>query len=375
MKYYLIAGERSGDLHASNLIKAIQEKDTSAEFRFWGGDYMAQTGGTLVKHYRETAFMGIWEVIRNLHKVSAFLKECEADILAYQPDVVILVDYSGFNMRIAKALHKKAPDLPRYYYISPKLWAWNTGRAKKVKRLIDRMFVIFPFEVDFYQQFDYPVDYVGNPLLDSIAQFVPNPDFREKHKLGNEPLIALLPGSRHQEVQHMLTVMLSIRQNFPNYRFVIAGVSNLQAESYQAFTQMEGVELVTDETYDLLSQSEAALVTSGTATLETALFNIPQVVVYRTSLLTFWVGKILIKVPYLSLVNLIGQKEVVKELIQKELNPTNLSEELLAVTEGGAKRAQVLADYAHIREKMGEAGASQRAGLLMVQYLNGDKAP
>lgn len=375
MRYYIVAGERSGDLHASNLMKSLLNEDEQAEFRFWGGDAMQAVGGTMVKHYRETAFMGIWEVITNLRKIFGFIKECKEDILHYQPDAVILVDYAAFNMRIAKFIKKQGFSFPVYYYISPKVWAWNTQRAYKIKANVDKMFVIFPFEVDFYQGFDYRVDYVGNPLLDAIQAFSPNKQFREENDLPLEkPLIALLPGSRKQEVTKILDKMLIIRKEFPAYHFVIAGVSNLPKEFYEPFARLESVSIIYDQTYDLLSQAEAALVTSGTATLETALFGVPQVVVYKTSALTFWVGKLLIKVPYISLVNLVADKEAVRELIQKDFNPVSLQNELQAILRGGEKRSQILADYAELKSKMGDPGASEKAGKLMWRYLKGKES-
>lgn len=373
MKYYLIAGERSGDLHASNLMKEILKEDPKANFRFWGGDKMQAVGGTMVKHYQETAFMGLMTVILNLHKVFGFLRKCQKDITQYQPDVVILVDYAGFNLRIAKFL-KKYLSIPSFFYISPKLWAWNTGRARNIKANVDKMFVIFPFEVEFYRQFEYEVDYVGNPLLDSIAQFQPDSDFKLVHQLGEEPIIALLPGSRKQEVKKILSIMLTVYDAFPKYQFVIAGVSNLPRSIYQKFVGLPRVKVVYDKTYNLLTQSEAAIVTSGTATLETALFEIPQVVVYKTSPLTYWAGKQVIKVPYISLVNLILEREVVKELIQKEFNTENLTSELQMIVEGGSKRLQLLEDYQELKNKMGEEGASQKAARLMVGYLKNGMA-
>lgn len=373
MKYYLIAGERSGDLHAANLMKEILKQDRQAEFRFWGGDKMQAVGGKMVKHYQETAFMGATTVILNLPKIFGFIRQCKKDIIAYQPDVVILIDYAGFNLRIAKFLKKKQLGIPSFFYISPKLWAWNTGRARGIKANIDKMFVIFPFEVDFYRQFEYEVDYVGNPLLDEIARFTPEPDFKLVHQLGEEPMIALLPGSRKQEVTKILSEILQIREDFPNYQFVIAGVSNLPRSVYQAYENLPNVKIVYDQTYDLLAQSEAAIVTSGTATLETALFEVPQVVVYKTSPLTYWLGRKLIKVPYLALANLILGREVIKELIQEELTTANLKYELKAILEGGNKRNQVLTNYQALKNKMGEVGASKKAAQLMVNYLNNDR--
>jgi len=372
MKYYLIAGERSGDLHASNLMKAIQEKDEEAEFRFWGGDAMQQVGGAMVKHYRETAFMGLFTVLKNLRKIRGFLKLCKQDIVTYKPDVIILVDYAGFNLRIAK--FAKQEGFPTFFYISPKVWAWNTKRAYKIKSIIDRMFVIFPFEKDFYKKFDYEVDYVGNPLLDAIADFTPNPHFREKHRLDERPIIALLPGSRKQEVEKLLSVMVESTHIFTNHQLVVAGVDNLPDHLYTIAKDNPHIKIIYENTYDLLTQAEAAIVTSGTATLETGLFKVPQVVVYKTNPLTYSIAKRVIKTQFISLVNLVASKEVVKELIQKDCSPENVTAELQKLVVGGSKRNQVLEDYQHLHDLMGETGASYRAGTLMVQYLKKLKA-
>lgn len=369
MKYYLVVGERSGDLHAANLMKALLKEDPDASFRFWGGDAMQAVGGEIVKHYREMAFMGFVEVLRHLGKIRAFLRECQADIASHKPDVVILVDYSGFNMRIAKFIKKKQLGIPVYYYISPKIWAWNTQRAHKIKQLIDRMFVIFPFEVDFYKQFEYSVDFVGNPLWDAIRDFSPSPTFRQSHQLSDKPIIALLPGSRKQEVNNILKKMSQVVKHFPDYQWVIAGVSNLPKDLYTPFLALKGVKIVFDDTYNLLHEAEAAVVTSGTATLETALFNVPQVVVYQTSFLTYWIVKALIKVKYISLVNLVGEKEVVKELIQGNFTEEKLVEAVRSIINEGAQRNQILNDYQMMIEKLGRQGASATTAKLVVKYL------
>lgn len=368
MKYYLIAGERSGDLHGANLLKGIKENDPDAVFRGWGGDLMKAEGMDLVTHYKDTAFMGFLEVAMNLHKISGFLKKCKKDILAYQPDVIILIDYPGFNLRIAS--FAKTQGLKVFYYISPKVWAWNQKRALKIKQNVDRMFVIFPFEIDFYRKFDYEVDYVGNPLMDAIAAFKPDPDFRNKNGLATDkPVIALLPGSRKQEIIGMLNIMLAVQPHFPDYQFVIAGVKNLPASLYEQYLAGEKAKIVYEATYDLLTTADAALVTSGTATLETALLNIPEVVCYKTSSLSYAIAKRLIRVRFISLVNLIMDKEVVRELIQDELNENLIREELKAILPGGAKREIQLGDYAELQQKVGKEGASERAGRLMVSYL------
>jgi lipid-A-disaccharide synthase len=372
MKYYVIAGERSGDLHASNLVRAIHRHDPEAEVRAWGGEMTQEAGATLVKHYRDLAFMGFWEVFKNLRTILGFLSFCKKDLLAYQPDVVILVDYAGFNMRVAK--FAKANRLKVFYYISPKVWAWNQSRAYKIKALVDRMFVIFPFEKSFFARYDYPVDFVGNPLFDAIAAYQPDPGFLTTHQLSEKPIIALLPGSRKQEVERMLELMTSVIPQFPAYQFVIAGVSNLPASLYQRWQQQYQVPVVFDATYDLLSHAYAALVTSGTATLETALFRVPQVVCYQTGTITYTIARSLIKVDYISLVNLVAEKEVVRELIQHELNTENLVLELKKITSSGTERQHQLDEYERIRLALGEQGASEKAGSLMVEYLKASPA-
>ncbi|PWJ59260.1 lipid-A-disaccharide synthase [Dyadobacter jejuensis] len=367
MKYFIIAGERSGDLHGANLIKGIKESDPQADFRGWGGDLMEAEGLKLLTHYQQTAFMGFLEVILNLHKIAGYLRKCKADIRDYQPDVLILIDYPGFNLRMAKFAKKNG--FRTFYYISPKLWAWNQGRAWAIKKNIDRMFVIFPFEIDFYKKFDYRVDYVGNPLMDAIEAFNPNPDFRSLNGIDSRPVVALLPGSRKQEVEAMLSEMLRVREAFPNHQFVIAGIRNLPPALYEPYLAQFDCSIVYEDTYNLLAIAEAALVTSGTATLETALLNVPEVVCYRTSGISYAIAKAVIKVRYISLVNLIMDREVVRELIQQDLNQDHLTSELGAILKGGKKRTHLLSDYKRLQELVGRGGASQQAGRLMVQYL------
>ncbi|MFT4031427.1 MAG: lipid-A-disaccharide synthase [Siphonobacter sp.] len=364
MKYFLIAGERSGDLHGSNLIKGIRAYDDEAKIQVWGGELMENQGAQLLHHYRDSAFMGFLEVAKNIRIIRRQMNQCKDDLLAFQPDVLILIDYAGFNLRMAEFAKKYG--IRTFYYISPKVWAWNQKRALKIKRVVDRMFCIFPFEVDFFRKFDYEVDYVGNPLLDAITQFKPSPDFREINNLDKRPIVALLPGSRVQEVKRMLPVMLAVRENFPEYQFVIAKVSNLSETLYD--TAGKEVKFVTDASYDLLHIAHAALVTSGTATLETALFNVPQVVCYEASVLTYQIVKRLIRVPYISLVNLIANRQVVRELIQNDFTPSHIQEELTKIL-SGKSRQRMLADYGEIHQLIGEPGASERAGGLMVSYL------
>ncbi|GAB3636762.1 lipid-A-disaccharide synthase [Hymenobacter arcticus] len=367
MKYYLIAGERSGDTHAAHLLRELNSQDPAADFRFWGGDQMAAEGGHLVRHYRELAVMGFWETATSLLKFRGYLKECQADILAYRPDVLVLVDYGGFNLRMAA--WAKAQGIRVFYYISPKIWAWNQGRVEKIKVLVDKMFVILPFEEEFYQRFDYKVDYVGNPTADEVAEFQPNPDFMTQHNLDpNRQIIAVLPGSRKQEIEEMLHEMLAVLPAFQEYQFVVAGVSNLDRSYYQHF-ERNGIKIVVDQAFDLLSRASAALVTSGTATLETALFNVPQVVCYRTSGLTYMIGKAVIKVPYISLVNLIVGHTVVEEYIQGNFTARNLLDELKRLLTDEAYIAKQREGYAELRQKLGQHSAARQAAGLMIKYL------
>ena len=381
MKYFIIAGERSGDLHGSNLVKAIKKSDNQASgvpsggvpsggvpsiIKAWGGDYMQKAGAEITKHYRDLAFMGFLEVLKNLPTILGFIGECKKTIEEFQPDAIILIDYAGFNMRIAKWAKKKGFKV--FYYISPKVWAWNQSRAWSLKKNLDRLFVIFPFEVEFFKKYDFEVEFVGNPLFDAISTFNPAIDFLEKNNLSDKKIIALLPGSRKQEVEKMLKLMVDIQIKFSDYQFVIAGVSNLPMEFYQPFLN-ESIKIVTDQTYDLLSKSTAALVTSGTATLETALFGIPQVVCYKTSELSYKIAKLVIKVPYISLVNLVAQKEVVKELIQDELTIENLSIELNKILKDTDLRNKQINDYKQVKESLGEVGASEKTGRRIVEIL------
>ncbi|TGE10565.1 lipid-A-disaccharide synthase [Hymenobacter fodinae] len=368
MKYYLIAGERSGDFHAANLMRSLKEQDQQAEFRCWGGDMMQAAGGELVHHYQEMAIMGFWEAATSILKLRGYLKECQKDLLAYRPDVVILVDYAGFNMRIAK--FAKAHGIKVFYYISPKIWAWNQGRVHQVKEVVDRMFVILPFEEEFYQRFDYKVDYIGNPTADAVAEHQKSEDFYTRNNLDpKRQIIAVLPGSRKQEIEEMLYEMVAILPPFLDYQFIVAGVDNLDRNYYSNF-ERNNVRIVFDQTFDLLAHASAALVTSGTATLETALFDVPQVVCYRTSAVSYAIGKAVIKVPYISLVNLIAGKEVVKELIQGDFTARNLVPELKKVLTDEAFITQQKAGYAEIREKLGQQRAAEKAAKLMVGYLS-----
>ncbi len=361
MKYYLIAGEASGDLHASNLMKAIRQKDASAEFRFWGGDLMQAQGGALVKHYRDLAFMGFVEVAANLKTILGNISFCKKDIESWNPDVLVLVDYPGFNLRIAKFAHAKGIKVA--YYISPKVWAWKKGRVKTIKKVVDKMLVIFPFEKAFYRDYDMEVDFVGNPLLDALQeeQYESKEAFRRKFNLSDKPIIALLPGSRKQEVSRMLSVMLQVVPLFQDYQFVVAGVPSLGLEFYEKYLDGSSVKVVFRQTHQIVHHAEAALVTSGTATLETALIGTPQAVCYKANAISYQIAKRVIKVKYISLVNLIMDKPVVKELIQNDLNVRLLSAELNLLLNNKAHRNQQLSDYEQLKQLLGNSGASARA--------------
>lgn len=360
MKYYIIAGEASGDLHGSNLMKALKQKDPNAEFRFWGGDLMAKQSGILVKHYRDLAFMGFLEVAMNLRTILNNIKFCKEDIKNNKPDILILVDYPGFNLRIAK--FAKEQGIKVVYYISPQLWAWKEGRVEIIKKYVDEMMVILPFEEDFYKKHGVESHFVGHPLLDAISTLedITTENFKRENGLNEKEIIALLPGSRKQEVEKMLQIMLSVRPYFKEYQFVIAGAPSLPKEFYEKYVD-DNVHFVSNKTYDLLRCSKAALVTSGTATLETALLNVPEVVCYRGSKVSYAIAKRLVKnIKYISLVNLIMNREVVKELIQNDLNTNNLVDELKKIL-STEKRFEVFRDYELLREKLGGKGASDHA--------------
>ena len=369
MKYYIIAGEASGDLHASNLMKALRKEDKQAQFRFWGGDLMAAVGGEPVKHYRDLAFMGFLEVVMNLRTITKNLAFCKKDILNYQPDVIIYIDYPGFNLRIAEWAKKKG--FKNHFYISPQIWAWKEGRIKAIKRDIDEMYVILPFEKDFYEKkHDFKVHFVGHPLIDAISdrkQVFPD-TFRKKHGLDEREIIALLPGSRKQEIQKMLEVMLSIIDDFPQYQFVIAGAPSQDESFYAPYLHNKQVHLVMNKTYDILSLATAALVTSGTATLETALFKVPEVVCYKGGRISYEIAKRVIKLDYISLVNLIMNKEVVKELIQNDFNTKRVKSELNRILEG-YERARLFIDYWDLEKKLGGRGASKKTAQLIVKSV------
>lgn len=366
MKYYIIAGEASGDLHAANLMKALKVQDQNAEFRFWGGDLMQAVGGTLVKHYKERAFMGFVEVLFNLRKILNFIKFCKKDIANYKPDHIIFIDNSGFNLRIAE--WAKEHNFRTNYYIAPQVWASRSNRVEAIKRDIDAMFVTLPFEKEFYKKYDYKVNFVGHPLLDAIAdrKQIDEKVFRKKHNLSDKPIIALLPGSRKQEIKKMLSVMLKMIDKFPAYQFVIAGAPSQDFKFYQQFIKNNEVAFISNKTYDLLAVSYAALVTSGTATLEAALFKIPEVVCYKGSWISYQIGKRIINIKFISLVNLILDREVVTELIQNEFNEKRLEKELQLILEE-KKRTQLFNDYFDLETKLGGSGASENVAKLIFE--------
>ena len=370
MKYYIIAGEASGDLHGSNLMKALYKEDSNAEIRFWGGDLMQNVGGTLVKHYRELSFMGFIEVVFNLKTILNNIKICKKDIQEFQPDVLIFIDYPGFNMRISKWV--KELGMKTHYYISPQIWAWKENRITDIKRDVDKMYVILPFEKDFYEKkHHYPVEFVGHPLIDAIQNrtIVDEVSFRKEHNLDEKPIIALLPGSRKQEITKMLSVMLSVVNDFPDYQFVIAGAPSQEYSFYAPFLKTKNSHFISNKTYDLLSISTAALVTSGTATLETALFKVPEVVCYKGSWASYQIAKRIVTLKYISLVNLIMDKEVVTELIQDNCTSKNIKTELQKLLEP-KYRKQVLENYNALEMQLGGSGASEKTAKLIVRNSN-----
>jgi len=369
MKYYIIAGEASGDLHGSNLMKALYKEDPAADIRFWGGDLMQNVGGTIVKHYSELAFMGFVEVVMNLNTILNNIKICKSDIEKFSPDVIIFIDYPGFNMRIAK--WAKLKGIKTHYYIAPQIWAWKENRIKAVKRDFDKLFVILPFEKDFFEvKHQFPVDFVGHPLIDAIHNRIKTEGvtFRKANDLDEKPIIAILPGSRKQEISKMLSVMLSIVTDFPEYQFVIAGAPSQEYQFYKPFLTKKNVKFISNKTYDLLSIATAALVTSGTATLETALFKVPEVVCYKGSWISYQIAKRVITLKYISLVNLIMDEEVVTELIQDKFNSKNLKQELSKLLDKNHRKA-ILKKYDDLESKLGGIGASEKTAKLILNDL------
>ena len=369
MKYYIIAGEASGDLHGSNLMKALYKEDAFADIRFWGGDLMQDVGGTLVKHYRKLAFMGFAEVAMNLKTILNNIKICKADIEKFNPDVIIFIDYPGFNMRIAK--WAKLKGIKTHFYIAPQIWAWKENRIKAVKRDFDKLFVILPFEKEFFEvKHHFPVEFVGHPLIDAIhnRKKTDEVSFRKKNNLDAKPIIAILPGSRKQEISKMLSVMLSIVTDFPDYQFVIAGAPSHEYHFYTPFLTTKNVKFISNKTYDLLSIATAALVTSGTATLETALFKVPEVVCYKGSWASYQIAKKVITLKYISLVNLIMDEEVVTELIQDNCNRENLKRELSKLLDEKHRNA-LLKKYIDLELKLGGVGASEKTAKIIVKVI------
>lgn len=376
MKYYIIAGEASGDLHGSNLMKQIKLKDPQAEFRIWGGDLMQAEGGDLVKHYRDLAFMGFIEVIANLKTILSNIKFCKSDITKYRPDAVILIDYPGFNLRIAEFV--KEAGLKVFYYISPQIWAWKQNRVHKIKKVVDKMITILPFEKEFYQKFDLEVDYVGHPLLDAIDKRdlseARNAQIRSELQLEDKEIVLILPGSRKQEISAILPTMLKQKEFFPQYQFVIAAAPGLDQEFFEPFfenyqSDNDSFRIVAGRTYDLMQIAKAAIVTSGTATLETALFKLPEVVCYKGSYFSYQIAKRVIKVKYISLVNLIMDRLLVKELIQDDFNVDLLKNELGKLLQNNQYRGQMIASFEELIEKLGGGGASAKAAEIIVSEL------
>jgi lipid-A-disaccharide synthase len=366
MKYFLVAGEASGDLHASNLMKSLKEIDKDADFRFFGGDLMQSVGGVLVKHYRDLAYMGFIPVLLHLRTIFKNLDECKKDMAAYQPDAVVLIDYPGFNLKIAKYV-KESLSAPVYYYISPKIWAWKEGRIKAIRRYVDKMLCILPFETEFYQKHHYQVEYVGNPTVDAVLNCKDAgetfEEFTRTHRLTNKPIIALLAGSRKQEINDNLPSMLEAASVFTDYQLVIAGAPGIDPEYYRAYLKKYPVEMVFNRTYQLLQQAQAALVTSGTATLETALFRVPQVVCYKTPLsyLSGFIWKHFFNVQFISLVNLIVGKMLVAELFNEAFSVKNIRNELNRLLNDASYQDKLQTGYREVADKLGDPGASVRA--------------
>ena len=377
MKYYIIAGEASGDLHGSNLMKGILKADPEAEFRFWGGDRMAEVGGaeSLVKHYKQTSFFGVTEVLKNLPTIMGQLNECKEDLIAYSPDVLICVDYPGFNFKVARFAHQKG--IRTFYYISPKVWAWKERRVERIRKYVDRLFIIFPFEIDYFNGKGIEAVYEGNPIMDSIAQTLAQVPAREEfckqNGLSDEPIVALLAGSRTSEVKRNLAFMTALSERFPEYQFVVAGVSWLDRGLYDKFLAGSRVKFVTDQTYGLLRYAEGAVVCSGTATLETALIGTPEVVCYRMDEFSYRVARAFVKIGFISLVNIIMKREVVRELIQHDMTVDNATTELRAIMKGGEKHDKMMKDYAELQAVVGGEGASDRFAARMVAILKGEE--
>ena len=371
MKYYIIAGEASGDLHASNLMADIKKNDPMATFRCWGGDLMIAQGAEIVKHIREISFMGFAEVLSNLRTILRNIRLCKSDIDRYNPDALILVDYPGFNLKIAAYAHQKGYKV--IYYVSPQIWAWKQSRVYAITKNVDKKMVILPFEKEFYKRFDYEADFVGHPLLDAIDNYKKKYDgnqFRNEFNLGEQPIVALLPGSRKQEISRMLKIMVSVCEDFKDVQFVVAGAPSIGPEFYAALLHDRKVKIVYNRTYDLLETASAALVTSGTATLETALFDVPEVVCYKGSWFSYLIARMVIRVKYISLVNLIMDKKIVTELIQSDLSKANLVRDLQQLLHDTQYVNQLKSDYLLLKHKLGDSGASKKAAAVISACLN-----
>lgn len=375
MNYYFIAGEASGDLHAANLMSELKKLDSAAHFRCWGGDRMKSEGGEIIKHIKDLAFMGFAEVVMNLRTISNNLKFCKEDILKHKPDALVLVDYPGFNLRIAE--YAKKHGLRVYYYISPSVWAWKESRVEIVKRAIDKMFVILPFEKPFYAKHQCEVDYEGHPLLDEIEkvrQHIPTKEqFIKENNLSGKPIIACLPGSRKQEVKKILPAMLNQIKHFPEYEFVVAAAPNISSDFYYSLGDFKNVKLLIGKTYELLQHSHAGLIKSGTSTLEAALFNLPEVCCYAANSITVWIAKRIAKVKYVSLPNLIMDKPVIRELLQEDMNEELMKQELLSIVKEGTKREEMLANFKTLTQMLGGTGASKRVAQKLYTYLKENK--
>lgn len=369
MKYYIIAGERSGDLHAGNLIKSLRKYDANAEVRGFGGDYMKEAGAEIVVHYKEMAYMGFVEVLKNLRRISGYVLRCKKDILQYKPDAVILIDYAGFNQRITG--FAKDNGFTVFYYITPKVWAWYQRRALQLKRTVHKMFVILPFERDFFSKYNCEAEYVGNPVLDAVKAHQADSAFLNQNGLQlGKNIVALLPGSRSHEVKSMMPIFSQVVKRFPDYQFAVAAVSTLDSSQYEQITSEPNVKLVYEDAYNLLMNAHAAVVTSGTATLETALFKVPQTVVYKINALSYAIAKAVVKVKFISLVNLIAGKEVIRELIQDQANAVEIGNELMRLVTDNEYRKRILDDYEFVYETLDIGSASDNTARLMVEYLN-----
>ncbi len=375
MNYYIISGEASGDLHGSRLMQGLKQADPAAHFRFWGGDLMAAEGGTMVKHYKDTAVMGFWEVVKKLRSVTRNIRQCQQDLLEHRPDVLILIDYPGFNFRMAK--FAKEHGIEVFYYIAPKVWAWKEKRVHRLQKYVDKLFIIFPFEVEYFKKWNIDAFYTGNPLVDTVSEKLANqPTFEQfckENNLPEKPIIAVLAGSRMMEISYVLPRVLSIAKHYPNHQFVIAGAPSINPKIYEKYLAGSTAKVITGKTYEIMAQAEAAMVASGTATLEAALIGVPQVVCYGGSEISFQIAKHLVKTKYVSLVNLIMDAPVVTELLQHDMSAGNMQHELSVLLPGGSMRQLMLKNYAKLRNMLGETGAATRVAAEMVKIITNYK--